>query len=300
MKRKLVLLLLAIIFFQIPVSAFNKKMIPTTGGENDLPNIFIYSIPEDDNNTEKSKETKKQPEEIYINEETPKEELTEEEILLNMKQETPEDTAIGATVLKGYAQFVEDSNSIYLKDSEDNFVLNIKTPQKISTSQKLDFQKHQKQKHNQTSYLKEEYWIAPNNVQTSGKAGDFTIGAAYNNEVDRFAMLESEAKLFTRYEKNRFAINSSIKKSLNTTYAKDYNTISVTPEVKINKYFSLKNNLSADITRNRRSAEIVFSVNPLAKKDKDRMRLEAGAKQTYYCDTGANKSQLNFSAKFKL
>ena len=130
--------------------------------------------------------------------------------------------------------------------------------------------------------------------------GNFTIGALYENEVDNIAMLESETGLFTRYEKDKFAVSSSFKKSLNTTYAQDYNTISVTPELKLNSYISLKNKLTADITRNRRSSELIFSLNPFGKKDTDRMLLEAGAKQTYYADTGENKTQLNFSATFKL
>lgn len=79
-------------------------------------------------------------------------------------------------------------------------------------------------------------------------------------------MLESETGLFTRYEKDKFAVSSSFKKSLNTTYAQDYNTISVTPELKLNNYISLKNKLSADITRNRRSTELIFSLNPFGKK----------------------------------
>ena len=142
--------------------------------------------------------------------------------------------------------------------------------------------------------------FVPKSVISSSTKGDFTIGALYENEVDNIAMLESETGLFTRYEKDKFAVSSSFKKSLNTTYAQDYNTISVTPELKLNSYISLKNKLSADITRNRRSTELIFSLNPFGKKDRDRMLLEAGAKQTFFMDTGENKTQLNFSATFKL
>ena len=113
-------------------------------------------------------------------------------------------------------------------------------------------------------------------------------------------MLETETGLFTKYEKSRFAVSSSVKKSLNTTYAKDYNTISITPEFKLNNYISLQNTFKADITRNRRSSELKFSVNPFGKKDADKLRLEAGAKQTYYVDSGVSKTQLNFQATFKL
>ena len=68
----------------------------------------------------------------------------------------------------------------------------------------------------------------------------------------------------------------------------------------LNNYISLKNNLKADVTRNRRSSELIFSFNPFGKKDTDKLLLEAGAKQTYYVDSGATKTQLNFQATFKL
>lgn len=100
-------------------------------------------------------------------------------------------------------------------------------------------------------YINDEYLISPNSINASSKVGNFTIGAQYNNEVDNIAMLEKETGLFTKYERNRFALTSSVTKSLNTTYAQDYNTISIVPELKINNYMSLKNVISADITRNK-------------------------------------------------
>ena len=143
-----------------------------------------------------------------------------------------------------------------------------------------------------------EYKITPNSFKASGKTGNFSFGATYEDEVDNIAMLESETGLFTKYEKNRFALSSSFTKSLNTTYAGDYNTISVTPELKLCDYVSLKSKLSADITRNRRSTKLVFSFNPL--KDKDRMQLEVGAKQTVYLDNDFTKTEFSFSTIFKL
>ena len=56
--KRLVLLVLAIIFIQSPGYPINKKMVPRTGVENPLPNIFIYSIPDDTD--EKTKDTEKQ------------------------------------------------------------------------------------------------------------------------------------------------------------------------------------------------------------------------------------------------
>lgn len=309
MKRALLILLLLFIF-QLPSNCANKKMIPTTGSSSTqeaLPNIFIYSIPDD---TKTTKDDTDSAEETYINDTQPSTEDNEEEILLNMKQETTVDEegdnssddniALGATVLKGYAQYVEDSNSIYLKDNDDNFVLNIKTPQKISASKGLNLAEKASSSKALQRYADTEYHIAPNSVKATDKIGNFTLGALYGNEVDNIAMLETETGLFTKYENAHFAVSSSVKKSLNTTYALDYNTFSISPELKLNSYISLKNTLKADVTRNRRTTELTFSVNPFGKKDKDKLLLEAGAKQTYYADSGAIKTQLNFQATFKL
>ena len=295
--KRVVLILLAIIFIQTPGYTLNKKMVPETGVENSLPNIFIYTIPDDTDNNE---ENKKDKEDVhYIDNTTSTEENEEEAITLTPEDLEDNNITIGATVLKGYAEYIEDSSAVYLKDDDNNFVLNIKVPQKITGSEGLKLTDKSSLKQ-ADKYTNSEYKIKPKNIRSSAKTGNFTFGALYNDEVDNIAMLESETGLFTKYEREKFALSSSVKKSLNTTYAQDYNTISITPELKLNSYMSLKNTLSADITRNRRSSELIFSLNPFGKKDSDRMLLEAGAKQTYYADTGENKTQLNFSAKFKL
>ena len=147
--KKALLILLLLMVFQLPSSCANKKMIPATGSSSTqeaLPNIFIYSIPDD--NTTTSSEDTDATEETYVNDtQTSSNEISEDEVILNMKQETDEtetsdnsdnNIALGATVLKGYAQYVEDSNSIYLKDGNNNFVLNLKNPQKISASKGLN------------------------------------------------------------------------------------------------------------------------------------------------------------------
>ncbi len=299
--RKFLLLLLSLMVIQIPAFSINKKMLPTSGGENALPNIFIYTIPDDNVPERPLNNSEIEENNNYIEEKTTTSKNNEEEetVMLDMSEENDENIVLGATVLKGYAEYIEDRDTIYLKDDNDNFVINLKVPQKITASKGLDLASHTRT--NQISkHTNTEYNIAPKSVISSSTKGDFTIGALYENEVDNIAMLESETGLFTRYEKDKFAVSSSFKKSLNTTYAQDYNTISVTPELKLNSYISLKNKLSADITRNRRSTELIFSLNPFGKKDRDRMLLEAGAKQTYYVDTGENKTQLNFSATFKL
>ena len=296
--KRLALIIILLICIQSPGYSINKKMAPVTGLKNPLPNIFIYSIPDDTTNDEKTDEKKDDVQ--YVDDSTTSKEENEDEAITLIPEDIDDNATIGATVLKGYAQYVEDTNAIYLKDENNNFVLNLKQPQKISETKGLDLSSQIKPVKASGKYRSNEYFIEPSNIQSSETKGNFTFGALYNNEIDNIAMLESEAGLFTKYEKDKFALSSSVKKSLNTTYAQDYNTISIAPEFKLNNYVSLKNTLTADVTRNRRSAELVFSLNPFGKKDKDRMLLEAGAKQTYYVETGNNATQFNFSAKFKL
>lgn len=285
--RKFLLISLILIFAPAISYGANKKMIPAAGdGEKFLPNIFIYSIPDD--NSQKSSNNEENIE--YVSEDN-----SEEEIVLQMEEESQ---TLGATTLKGYAQFVEDASVVHLKDFDNNYVVNLKTPQKIPSSKGLELKSAYKTPVQQ--YVNVEYAIAPSSIKATEKNGDFSFGASYSNEIDNIAMLEKETGLFTKYEKDRFALSSSFKKSLNTTYAQDYNTISIAPELKFNNYFALKNVLSADITRNRRSSSLVLSVNPFGKQDKERLLLELGAKETIYMDTGFNKTQFSFSTLFKL
>lgn len=260
-------------------------MMPTTSdGENLLPNIFIYAMPDDDT---------KEFNENLVEYKEPEANQDGDTIMLE-----EENVTLGATTLKGYAQFIEDDAAIHLKDNDNNYILNIKTPQKISSEKGLNLTGTPQKQIQQ--YQDAEYMIAPSTIKSSGKAGNFTFGATYGSEIDSIAMLETEAGLFTKYEKNRFALSSSVKKSLNTTYALDYNTISIAPEFKLNDYMSLKNVLSADVTRNRNSTKFVFTLNPFGKKDHDRVELELGAKQTVYMDTDFTKTEFSFSTNFKL
>ena len=289
--KKTLLLIFSLILIQAPSSPAPKKMIPeASGGDLKLQNIFIYSIPED-TTTFVEKEEKDAPESTYITQPQ-----TEKEIIF--EEDSDNDIVLKATTLKGYTQYIEDSNTIHLKDTNDEFVLNIKTPQKISSSKNLNFGVPTSK--SALKYVNEEYLISPYSINASSKVGDFIIGAQYNNEIDNNAMLETETGLFTKYEKNKFALTSSVTKSLNTTYAQDYNTVSIIPELKLNNYLSLKSVISADVTRNRKSSKLVFSINPFGKKDVDRMYFELGAKQTYYENTDTTTTQFSFSTQFKL
>ncbi len=296
--KKVLLLSAVILIFGLPVFS-------AEGEDIRLPNIFIYTIPDNIKQKPEVPEDTDAPEDAYVNE-TPvsdkSDKVSEDEINLSLDgddYDDEDDFTLNATTLKGYAEYMEDANTIYLKDDNNNFVLNLKVPQKISASKGMDLQDAINSKR-MARYSDAEYNIAPNSVRTASKKGDFTFGALYGNEVDNIAMLESETGLFTKYEKSRFALSTTYKKNLNTTYNQFYDTISLAPEFKLNNYMSIKNEYKADLTRNRKSGALIFSFNPFGKKDSDRMRLELGAKQTIYEDNVTTKTEFSFSTQFKL
>ncbi len=296
---KKVLLLSAVILI------FGLQVFSAEGDDIRLPNIFIYTIPDNIKQKPEVQEDTDAPEDAYVNE-TPvsdkADKVSEDEINLSLDgddYDNEDDFTLNATTLKGYAEYMEDANTIHLKDDNNNFVLNLKVPQKISASKGMDLQDAINSKR-MARYSDAEYNIAPNSVRTASKKGDFTFGALYGNEVDSIAMLESETGLFTKYEKSRFALSTTYKKNLNTTYNQFYDTISLAPEFKLNNYMSIKNEYKADLTRNRKSGALIFSFNPFGKKDSDRMRLELGAKQTIYEDNVTTKTEFSFSTQFKL
>ena len=296
--KKVLLLSAVILIFGLPVFS-------AEGEDIRLPNIFIYTIPDNIKQKPEVPEDTDAPEDAYVNE-TPvsdkSDKVSEDEINLSLDGDNyndEDDFTLNATTLKGYAEYMEDANTIHLKDDNNNFVLNLKVPQKISASKGMDLQDAINSKR-MARYSDAEYNIAPNSVRTASKKGDFTFGALYGNEVDSIAMLESETGLFTKYEKSRFALSTTYKKNLNTTYNQFYDTISLAPEFKLNNYMSIKNEYKADLTRNRKSGALIFSFNPFGKKDSDRMRLELGAKQTIYEDNVTTKTEFSFSTQFKL
>lgn len=275
-----------IIFF-IRVLWYNKSMkralcilmvfllgIPCMAEEEDikLPNIFIWSLPEEEN--------------ISVNEITSSENEEEEITLI------PDPESVAA---KGYAEFIETADTVYLKDENNNYILNLRVPQKLETSNLSDSRKLQGAK-KFSLYNREEYSIAPQTVKAVEKHGNFSLGTLYGSGIDT-SQLERSTTLFTRYDHSRFAISSAYKMNELTTRGLTTDNVYIAPELKLSKIFSLSEVLSADITRNRRKGELVLSVSPL--KD-ERMRLEFGAGTTYDLNTDNSWSQVRFNTNFKL
>lgn len=262
-----VFLIILVLCFCIPVFAEEQTE------DVKLPNIFIWTLPEEKNVS---------PDDITSSNE-------EEEV-----STVPEPEDINAL---DYEQYVDAADIVYLKDEENNFVLNLTVPQKFESKNIVDTKKiHPKSRKTYSMYSNEEYSIAPQSVQSIEKHGNFSLGTLYNTGIDN-SQLERSTTLFTRYEREHFAISSAFKKNNLTTYGLNTDNFYIAPELKLNKMFSFSPVLSTDITRNRRKGEFVLSVNPL--KD-DRMKLEFGAGTTYDINNDRSWSQIRFNTKFQL
>lgn len=201
--------------------------------------------------------------------------------------------------LKGYAEYLEDTEAIYLKDPDNQFVLNLKIPQKIA-SQKLVNSYIPKSKNiSYSKYGGAEYKIAPESGDAIVTSGDLSFGTSIDEEVD-YAELEHTATFFTKYKKDRFAITSAYERTIGSTYNNYIDSIYVAPEIKINKILSVKNVLSDNRTYNRKKTELVLSINPLANTKDNRLNFEIGASRTFYEQNNFIRDRIRFSTKFKL
>lgn len=229
------------------------------------------------------------------------EDLKLQNIFLTDTTEAEDYIAPSNFTLKGYAEFLEDSEAVYLTDENDQFVLNLKVPQKIHSKRLVD-------EHNKilakrpvkySKYGAEEYLVIPKSGNAYAEAGNFSFGTLYEQIVD-YGELEQASGLFTRYKFGRFSVSSAYKRTIGSTYGNYMDKFYVAPELRLNNCVSVKEVLSADITRNRKTAEVVLSVKPLPNINRDRLNLEFGAGQTYDSTNALIKNQIRFSTQFKL
>lgn len=287
MKRCILLTVLVVMCGILPVNC--EQAVKEASQNVELPNIFIWAIPDDTPqqpaDDKKSKKGKEEPVEPISDENTE----AEEPIVLN------------ATTLKGYAEYIEGADDILYMDNYQKLSLNIKSPEKISSKNLMDGKtQYSGSNYNLISKFKsDEYSISPDNRNFMLQEGNWTYGTSFGSEIST-SQLEKTTGLFTKYENKYFSLSSNYKKNNMTTAQIQTDNFSITPELKFNNYISIKDVLSKDMTRNRRSSELIFSINPLGAKDMDRMRFDFGAKQTYDENTGNTWSQLNFTTNFKL
>lgn len=268
--------------------------------------VFTYQIPDDEPKGEVSDENKSEEKTVITSDDVTADtsgKVSEDEDVEedDDELETYRIDDMYSDVLQGYAEYNEEDEDAITLDDYESSKLSIKDPTKISTkdytslktsSLKLDTNKYSK-------FSTPEYSIFPMSSTNYRKLGGFSAGTIYSQGID-YGELEQSSGVFSRYQYKHLGLSVSYMKTVNSTNNNYNDQFYVAPEWKLNDYLTLREILSADITKNRQKAEFVVSINPFGQKDSDRLNLEFGVNQTYYMDTATTKNQFKFSTKFKL
>lgn len=268
--------------------AYNEDLPETLQVEDEpdpiLPNIFIWQIPDDD--IEPAEVTLDESENEAVNENEP----TEEELYYANYDNVP---------LKGYLDFIEDTNAISLKKPDKEMVLNLSIPQKLTESKLSDKDKIPKTTFAKHVYSKSsdniQYNIAPFNDSHEITHKGFSLGTSYNESIDT-SDLGFTTSLYSKYENKYFALKTSYDKNAGVSYSNIIDKFSFASELKLNRYVSIKDVITSDITRNRKKNEVILSIKPTAD---DRVRFEFGAGQTFDSNNELMRTQVKFSTQYK-
>lgn len=205
------------------------------------------------------------------------------------------------TTLKGYAEYVENSDAVVLKNDNDEFVLNLKIPQKISSKSLLDNSAPNiaPKPLTYSKFDAEEYKVIPRGRNAVISSGNLSFGTTFDEDLDT-SEFEQTAGIFTSYNKGKFGLKTSYKRTIGSTYNNYSDNIYFAPELRLNKMFTIRHILSANIVTRRKKSELVLSIKPFAFTNNDRLNLEIGAGQTYSPDNELIRSKIRFNTRFKL
>lgn len=272
--------------------------------------VFIYHIPDDDEIVSEQPDVKDNLPDIVSDDvtadtsrksdqdfESDEEQDFIEKITIDENGYEIED--MYSDVLKGYAVYEQgEEDAVSLEDSTDSF-LTLKLQQPYNYKGGKYYAPTKSSPFSYSKFSNMEYSITPISSTHAKKFGGFTTGTMFNQLIDT-AELEQSTGVYSRYDSKYWGVYTAYSKTLNSTNSNYSDNFYFSPELKLNQYFTLKEILSADITRNRKKAEFVVSINPFGKKDYDRLRIEFGANATFDDDNEVLKNQFKFSTKFKL
>jgi hypothetical protein len=248
-----------------------------------LPNIFICPVSDD------SEPPQVLPiPESAIKKAKPKKKEAQEEIYLDLSS-----SGTYATTLKGYAEYRDATNEIFMKDS-DRLVLNIRKPQKFVP---VSLTNSRRTIQPQTGkFSANEYKIVPSAVNSTAKVGAFSFGTTYTTAIDN-SQLEEAASMFTRYEYKKFALGTSYRRTTGATSGMFNDSFFIAPEYRLNSVFTIRDIVRQDITKERITNEVVLSMQPL--KGSDRLRFDAGVGQTFDKNRELLRTKIQFTTQFR-
>lgn len=278
--REIVLILLTLILIAPSVSAEKRK-----NPDGYIPNVFIYEIPDEDDEN--------------INENAA--EIGSTSLNTN--------TTVKPTVLKTEIQYFDNLDAVSLDKTSNSKKINISKPQKISANSLKDYNKKLEANKAQRVSNKvvkaayrgdEESWIAGNYKGIEEKVGNLSFGTSYSSEINCLSSLEYSSGLFSKYQKKNFSLKTQIYQDQVATYGLTTKNVSIAPEYRFNKALAIKNVLKADLTRERKTAQLILMLTPFAYQGNDRFNVELGAGQTFDDKNSLMRTKFEFSTKLEL
>ncbi len=126
---------------------------------------------------------------------------------------------------------------------------------------------------------------------------DTSVGATYST-TEKSGEMKDSVSVYSKYEKEHFGVTTSYSQDRDTYKSEGAGagTVSLAPEISLNKHVKLKNVYSENMSNNQQKNELVLSIRPF--KD-DRMDLDLGAGQTFSTTNEPAKSQINIGTKFR-
>lgn len=302
--RKVGLILLISMISLLPVNAESNSIMQNN--EQTKSMLFVYHIPDTEYENDSAFGVEKEAagkndittDDITADTSKPAEELPQEEEI-----DDEELNSLYSDVLQGYAEYNEGEDDAVTLDFSNNQLakLNIKRPEAVESAKYTDLASPSLNLQNKYSkYNAPEYSISPVSKKNYKQFGKFKTGAVYGQEI-YYAELEQSTGVFSSYDfTKKFSVSTSYMKTVNSTN-NDYNdNFFFSPSYKINQYFTIRESLSADISKERQKAAVYLSINPFGDKDRDRLMFEFGASQTHYNDGRPAKNQFSIMTNFKL
>lgn len=302
--RKVGLILLISMISLLPVNAESNSLMQNN--VQSKPMLFVYHIPDTEYENDSAFGVEKEA--------AGKDDIISDDITADTSkpaQETPQEEEIDeeelnslySDVLQGYAEYYEGEDDAVTLDFSNNQLakLNIKRPEAVESAKYTDLASPSLNLQNKYSkYNAPEYSISPVSKKNYKQFGKFKTGAVYGQEI-YYAELEQSTGVFSSYDfTKKFSVSTSYMKTVNSTN-NDYNdNFFFSPSYKINQYFTIRESLSADISKERQKAAVYLSINPFGDKDRDRLMFEFGASQTHYNDGRPAKNQFSIMTNFKL
>jgi hypothetical protein len=304
--KRFYIILICLIISNLPCES---HALLEEAAKNEAPKIFIYHIPDENETVQNEIEQEKIPDIVsddvtadtsgIVEENNDEEDDFDEIKRITIDENGYEIDDMYSDVLKGYAVYDENEENAISLDNKNYDVFKIKLHQPYNYKGGKYLAADSLKPLIYSKYSNLEYSIKPISNIHAKQLGGFTAGTMFNQNID-YAEVEQSTGVYSRYDTKHFGIYTAYSKTLNSTNSNYNDNFYLAPELKINQYMTLREILSADITRNRKKAEFVVSINPFGKKDIDRWRIEFGTNATFDEDNELLKNQFKFSTNFKL